>query len=289
MARWVIATLAILVLFVLALIIVLPIIRQSRERANRTLCASNLRVIANSMMVYAAGNNEMFPVYPYAPYCPANAGTSDRTSPDAPKPAIAALYRSGDMNGSVLAAQWLMVLDGGIKSKCYICKSDPFAGAPAEIKGSGLYVNFQHDNQISYSFAYPYLVHDKIADVGPWWRNPTNASIPLAADMAPLNGTGKPARDVTGGGIAINAGALWNSGNHGGDGQNVVFADGHVAFKTRPDVGQTEDNIYTLGGATGPVDLGGTQPTRTTIDIHTRAAPLDIYMVPARNLDTGGL
>ena len=42
----------------------------------------------------------------------------------------------------------------------------------------------------------------------------------------------------------------YNSGNHGGqgagDGQNVLFADGHVDFELTPIVGVDHDNIYTL-------------------------------------------
>jgi len=41
-----------------------------------------------------------------------------------------------------------------------------------------------------------------------------------------------------------------NSGNHGGygsgEGQNIVFADGHVDFERKPIVGIDADNIFTL-------------------------------------------
>jgi prepilin-type processing-associated H-X9-DG protein len=39
-----------------------------------------------------------------------------------------------------------------------------------------------------------------------------------------------------------------NSDNHGQDGQNVLYADGHVEFQTNPFVGVDRDNIYTRGG-----------------------------------------
>jgi prepilin-type processing-associated H-X9-DG protein len=38
--------------------------------------------------------------------------------------------------------------------------------------------------------------------------------------------------------------AIGNSANHGGCGQNLAFADGHVAFSNSPDAGPDRDNIY---------------------------------------------
>jgi prepilin-type processing-associated H-X9-DG protein len=181
-----------------------------------------------------------------------------------------------------------------------MCKSDPFVTAPAVTTDpSGkLYADFQNDKQISYSFAYPYAyaidpTNPKAAGtfvVGPWWKNTTNASIPIAADMAPLNGTGSPARNVsiTSTGMSASGGIsrAANSGNHQSDGQNVVFADGHVDFSHRPDVGEANDNIYTLGDTHS---APGTQPVKTPLKITTMTDPFDIYMVPARDLNTGGL
>ncbi len=38
----------------------------------------------------------------------------------------------------------------------------------------------------------------------------------------------------------------YNSGNHGGEGQNVLFVDGHVEFAKTPAAGVNNDNIYTV-------------------------------------------
>ena len=35
-----------------------------------------------------------------------------------------------------------------------------------------------------------------------------------------------------------------NSTNHDGDGQNVLYGDGHVEFQSNPFVGVQRDNIY---------------------------------------------
>ena len=38
-----------------------------------------------------------------------------------------------------------------------------------------------------------------------------------------------------------------NSKNHNGEGENVLFADGHVELAQNPFVGVERDNIYTYG------------------------------------------
>jgi prepilin-type processing-associated H-X9-DG protein len=43
---------------------------------------------------------------------------------------------------------------------------------------------------------------------------------------------------------------LGNSNNHGKQGQNVLFGDGHVEFDNNPFAGTNRDNIYTRGGPT---------------------------------------
>jgi prepilin-type processing-associated H-X9-DG protein len=43
---------------------------------------------------------------------------------------------------------------------------------------------------------------------------------------------------------------LGNSNNHGKQGQNVLFGDGHVEFDNNPFCGTDRDNIYTRGGLT---------------------------------------
>lgn len=74
----------------------------------------------------------------------------------------------------------------------------------------------------------------------------------------------------------------WNSRNHEGEGQNVLFLDGHAEFVTWPLVGPDHDNIYTAatrsdptGGLIGKVTEPGTETARI--------APLtetDAYIVP---------
>ena len=47
-----------------------------------------------------------------------------------------------------------------------------------------------------------------------------------------------------------------NSANHDGDGQNVLYEDGHVEWQQNPFVGVNRDNIYTASDG-----KGGNAPT----------------------------
>lgn len=280
--------LAVLVMPLLLFAILLPSLGRARELSNRAACGANMRGIAQSLNIYAADNSDAFPVLPYAPYSAANAGTSTDVGTTTADDTLKAMYASsGTQNGSPLAAIWLLTLKNYTSPKQYICKSDPFAG-PDTAKltdGSNFYENIQAQNQISYSFAYPYATDGK---VGNWWKNTTDSSLPIAGDMAPLNGTGSPARNVAPGATPSNA-RSWNSGNHQGDGQNIAFADGHAEFVRRADVGQDNDNIFTASGMKGVSQYGGTQPGKAPIDLQTETAPFDVVFVPARDLNTGGL
>jgi prepilin-type processing-associated H-X9-DG protein len=87
-------------------------------------------------------------------------------------------------------------------------------------------------------------------------NNSLSAEFAVAADM----GTGAAALvtvPVTGSAAEMKA---VNSRNHDGDGQNVMFGDGHVEFLQNPFVGVGRDNIYTAAG--GSVPAG--QPFATT-------------------------
>jgi hypothetical protein len=268
--------------------ILMPSLGRARELANRSYCAANLRGIGQSMVVYSADNMDQYPTLPYAAYSSYNAGASATLGDTTADDTLKMMYgKSSPQNGSVLGAEWMLVLRNSTSPKQFICKSDPHATAPASLQDPGgkYFTNFQKDNQISYSFAYPYF---KDGSTGPWWKNTTDSSLPIAADMAPLNGTGTIVRNVGPGAMPANA-KSWNSNNHQGDGETVLFADAHTEFTRRPDIGQSSDNIYTTPGGKSVSEYGGSQPVKSPVSIETDAPPFDVYMVPTRNLNTGGL
>jgi prepilin-type processing-associated H-X9-DG protein len=101
--------------------------------------------------------------------------------------------------------------------------------------------------QLAWTGAVPQLV--------PWWRGTANSSLVLAADIGPS--LSLPDNDPR-----LPAGTREsNSKNHGGLGQNVLFADGHVSFNKGSDVGPAGDCIYTATATAGTIycNTGGTR------------------------------
>lgn len=263
----------------------------SRELSNRTYCQANLRGIMQTMQVYAGENGSVYPVLPFAAYGTANglptvdAGPSASISATTLNPLFAP---KAPLQGSPLANMWLLVEYAQVTPKQFVCKSDPWAGRAAESlrEPNVSYLNFQKQDELSYAFAYPYMVD---GSVGKWWKNTMDSTLPLIADMPAVNGTGGATKvDVSPGKMPAHS-KIWNSADHNGEGESVAYADGHAEFVRRPDVGQSSDNIFTYTGTRFVSQFGGVQPTLAPLSIQTDAAPFDVVMVPARNLNTGGL
>jgi prepilin-type processing-associated H-X9-DG protein len=75
-----------------------------------------------------------------------------------------------------------------------------------------------------------------VADRNPWLRSPGHKANSLAGfkpDLSAYKGTAEQGRQG-------------NSLSHKGDGQNVLFVDGHVAFQERSYCGLDNDNIYLI-------------------------------------------
>lgn len=277
--------------------------RGGSSKPPRAYCGANLRGIVQALVVYATLNDGAFPTVPYAPYTAALNNPVATTMPGTASDVVRAVFARPPANvaGSPVAGVWLLALQtpSYISPRMLICREDPFvtmpapsvATAPATGPAAPIFNNVPASG-LSYSFAYPWSSDGR---VGPWWRN-TDSAVPLASDIAPLEGTGRPRRrlrDPTASGPAL------NSPNHRGAGQNVVFADGHVEFVRTSRVGQDNDNIFTTSG-TGRPDPLGTPPTplfppipslppHATDGRSTYPGPYDIIMVPVRNCSTGGM
>ena len=79
----------------------------------------------------------------------------------------------------------------------------------------------------------------------------------MAADINPgTNTTGAGSAALANGVVTpgSSAGQIRgaNSANHDGDGENVLYADGHVTFEQNPFVSVQGDNIYTRRTAATP-------------------------------------
>jgi prepilin-type N-terminal cleavage/methylation domain-containing protein len=289
--------LVVVAIIALLIAILLPSLGRARELSNRSYCAANLRGIIQSMNIYAADSNDVFPVLPSSTntaYVLTGPGTPSNNA----EATIGSMY-STTQGGPIFSGLWVLVLRNQVSSKQFVCKSDNFAtgGSAVSQTSSGTFpVVFQKsggaattnaNDVVSYSVAYPWT--GSPATVGKWWTALTDSSLPVMSDMAPANGqtlngttidtdgsNGSQGDSAT---AANNNARSWNSPNHNGDGQNVGFSDVHVEWVRKPTVGQNGDNIWCTGVASGTA-TAITGPTVTALSGTT--APFDIVMVPTR-------
>jgi prepilin-type N-terminal cleavage/methylation domain-containing protein len=297
--------LVVVAIIALLIAILIPSLGRAKELSNRSACGANLTGIIKAMNLYSAENADSFPLV--LPPTTANKINNAVPIPSTAAPngtgnaqqTISSYYNSANAQaGDPMANLWILVLKGNVGPKQFICKSDPAAPTPSdqtdnsgnfyddfgEIAGA---VNTTIGNQ-SFSFAYMWTA---TTGAGNWWRTTVDSSLPIASDMAPLDGTGTPVRSLaqtlTTAQTDANFPKTVNSNNHsGGEGQNVGFADTHVEFTKNPYIGQGGDSIWTTGGsASNTKYTSASSFTAST----TTSTPFDIIMVPVRDAGSNNL
>jgi hypothetical protein len=271
----------------LCILFIAALVTPTRYKTSGRVCGTNLKGIATSMNLYAEDiGSGVFPSVPYAPYISSMSKPSPQLTVPDPLTAMNSLFAANNPQaGSVQACMWLMVLNQNTSSKQFTCPQDNFVKSSSRMTAGDRY-NFS-PNTLSYSFAYPWTADGKVA---PWWKQTQDADIPLAADMAPFQGTGTPARNLIPGHAPADPRTM-NSANHEGFGQNVSFSDAHCEFARTPTVGPDHDNIYTTSGTPsfGPAEYTGIPAGRTAPQLRATTQPYDILMLPVRNETTGAM
>jgi prepilin-type N-terminal cleavage/methylation domain-containing protein/prepilin-type processing-associated H-X9-DG protein len=251
--------------------ILLPSLNRARETANRVKCASNLRQIGQAILLYSNDNKGPYPRTAYIGEATANltnigvegaatnlsgpgAGGASYTDPFAVG-ATSFLGTTGNAYvNNVPQALFLLIRTEDITAAVFVC---PSSNVTADVYGGGTntalnQINFTNiQNNLSYSYANPY---PDTGSLGSGYKmvqglEPTFA---VAADInpgtSPAGGNDNVlAPNTSSSGSSMRQG---NSNNHGKDGQNVLYGDGHVEFQNNPFCGTDQDNIYTRGGPT---------------------------------------
>ncbi len=239
--------LVVVAIIALLIAILLPSLGRAKEVANRGSCAANLRGIVQTMAVYGGDWQDQYPSTVCNPG--SEGGLSGVANVAVTDPNTAINLDDFALTGvdrGVMGSMFILCAQGSVSPKQFICRSDPISPTPSSLialTGTGYFTNFNATaNNFSYSWDYPWLGTGQTTASSPqgWWKNNTDSSIPIGADMAPQVAS-----------VANNANQPYNSVNHQGDGQNVVYGDNHVDFDRNPFVGQNGDNIYTTGGPTG--------------------------------------
>jgi prepilin-type N-terminal cleavage/methylation domain-containing protein/prepilin-type processing-associated H-X9-DG protein len=251
--------------------ILLPSLNRARETANRVKCANNLKQLGLAIALYTNENHGSYPrtfasalassdlfsdanysaVDPFSTAVPAGENWNPVTFNNVPS-CLFLLLRTEDLNAAV-----------------FNCPSTNTT--PDNFGGGNLIVTNRSNwsppmaTYLSYSYSDPFG--------GAKMTNSIDSTFAVAADINP----GTSSTNGTDNVLVVNTSSsavqqkFGNTNNHGKDGQNVLFADGHVEFDQTSLVGTNHDNIYTfnlLGGALA-----------TTMN----GSPLDItdsYMLP---------
>jgi len=255
--------LIVLVLVFAVVVFALHTVRfRSPGPGRRNVCAANLKGLATGFYTYANENNDIWPIVPHLPadaagtgrvhYAPGRIGQDrDRGTTEA------------DTDVSVTRNLWMLVRFDMALPAMFVCPNS--GDQPNRDANPKNYWDFASYSQISYGYQVPFGLHGQpsgncdlrmaiAADKGPYSAALEAGAAHPGAPTADLNSSDRDWRS-------------WNSPNHGGEGQNVLHADGSASWIFTP-LGTWQDNIYTRwsdptgGGAQSPqVRVQGTPPT----------------------------
>jgi hypothetical protein len=257
---------------VLLVSVAVPSVSRVRELSKRALCSVNLSGIGAAVKVYATSNNGSWMVPPFKRAKIDNGGIDyvlDQPVPRVPAtdPGEVGYQRrfsttsetpplpfTGSEAMSVTRSYWMLVRSRDVTVKQFTCPSAP-TDVPDPTENIDLYYDFTGYFNISYGYQVPFGPPDTharegmdtrqivAADKGPLYPKTPSAVIPdwdhAGANGGPINLEDLPKN--------------WrpfNSPNHGGqangEGENVLYSDGHVSFVRIPASGVDNDNIYTV-------------------------------------------
>lgn len=262
--------LVVVAIIALLISILLPSLSRARELSKRLVCAANVKGIGTSFKIYANDFEEHYPTPTFnekattpiayaagiAPHTLPSAANADaigqpvgNPTPNAPVPNRRSVSGPASTGLSVTRAMWMLVRSGDITPKQYTCPSS--GDSISNEQNIDLYYDFSGYTNVSYGYQVPF---------GPFSTRASenvDPRLPIAADKGPYyrsNEAQLPATNTAW--VDTNPDALtpqdwqsYNSGNHGGkgtgEGENILFGDGHASFEKKPIAGIDQDNIYT--------------------------------------------
>jgi len=233
--------------------ILLPSLNRARETANRVKCAANMKQIGSALLLYSNENRNAYPrTY---------GTTDDKVDLSNYGSTLANSFApTGSASpvgvNNLPASLFLLIRTQDIGSEVFTC---PSSNAEKDNFGGGTNTALNRANftdiakNLSYSYANPFPSTTAIS-AGYKMNNSLSPEFAVAADINPGIADGDDnIKLVTTASSAADMKKA-NSNNHDGDGQNVLFGDGHVDFVQNVFVGINRDHIYGPASTSTPVD-----------------------------------
>jgi len=263
--------LVVVAIIALLISILLPSLGRARELAKRAVCSANLRGLGQGSHMYSNDNEEFFPHSPYK--------EADASGPEPNSHNVTFIewlsrdYTAQKTSGTISSLHasrslFLLVIGGNSSAKGFVCPSssdiedtmrNKVGGSETGAQAGVNRFDFRGYNMLSYGYQMPFGSKGKP-------RNGMDVRMALAADKGPYFEAGKT-DEARGNTIDAERTSMkapefpglaneilklsndrwraYNSRNHNGEGQNVLYVDSHVEFTKKPIVGINYDNIYT--------------------------------------------
>jgi prepilin-type N-terminal cleavage/methylation domain-containing protein/prepilin-type processing-associated H-X9-DG protein len=236
--------------------ILLPAAEHVRHQAYIDKCASNLRQIGTAIAMYEQENHGNYPRTRY------NVALADKPAKGTGIGDIDPFQTGTMLENDLTAPLFLLMKSQHLPPEVMICPYNDETSFVADSPNFAGRSNFtEQKTNLGYSFANPYP-DSAGAAAGYRLSNKLPAEFALGGDRNP--GNGEKDDDVYAPTLNSPTSIMekGNSPNHEHEGQNVLFADGHVSWELTPFVGIAHDNIYTAKNGLvnqvemSPVDAG---------------------------------
>jgi prepilin-type N-terminal cleavage/methylation domain-containing protein len=305
--------LVVVAIIALLISILLPSLSRARELAKRAVCASNLRGIGQGMHIYANDNKEWFPIHfnmaevtQIGPPTQTDMQYVETLGQEYHLPTGTQTH-SKDSHPS--RSLFLLIIGGSQTAGQFVCPSSSdeeddmrnrgdyqvdSSGDSSAARAGKTRFDFAGYTKLSYSYQVPYGRRGRP-------RETLDARMPISADKGPYFEAGEawvegdlrdqriqgmfPPNDWMGNDATdvINySNEEWrpyNSVNHNGEGQEILYLDSHVDFQRKPIAGIHHDNIYTA-----MTDNAYEEQTHSLVgEVEDGYAPLtqtDSYLIP---------
>lgn len=239
-------------------------------------CSSHLRQIGLAIKMYANDETRTH-AFPRTRYSRADTDhPAVFTKPNASNP----FANDGPAVNDVTAALFLVLRTQEITTDVFLCTSDTQAERLLIPNGKDIksFSNFPSPNNLSYSMHNPYPT-EAAEKAGFTWDDNMPADFAIMADKNP------GVAELTS--VGFSAGGAEqrkvNSLNHRQDGQNMLYADGHVDWSMSPWAGLGQDNVY---GYNAQRPFAPSAPTTRPAPANPPPVPIGIVGPPADGNDS---